>query len=119
MSTVLFGQGAAGADPWPILDATDREYLHAVATVTAIGDTTVITPTSGKKIRLHWLYAINDPTASSAPLIKVKLGGVELYRVYALSKRQRDTGPTDGTLVVNLSGSTGNVAVTAIYEEVT
>ena len=98
-------------------DSGEREFTHVVGTATAIGDTTIHTPASGKRIRLRWIYAINDPTASSSTLMKVKLGGVEVYRVYALSKRQRITGPVDGALVINLS-ATGNVAVTAILEEV-
>lgn len=117
MTSVIFDQGAAGADPWPTADNADREYTHVVATVTASGDTTVHTPAVGKAVRLHWVYAINDPTASSAPLIKVKLGASEVYRVYALSKRQRVTGPVDGALVINLSAA-GSIAVTAILEEV-
>lgn len=99
-------------------DSGEREYIHAVATVTALGDTTVITPTPGKAIRLRWIYAINDPTAASAPLIRVSLGTTEIYRAWALSKRQLKTGEVDAPLIVNLTGSTGQVAVTAIYEEV-
>lgn len=101
----------------PVEDSGEREYTHVTATVTASGDTTVHTPSAGNAVRLRWIYAINNPTAESAPLISVKLGATEVYRVYALSKRQRVTGPVDGALVINLS-STGNVAVTAIFEEV-
>lgn len=101
----------------PVSDSGEREYTHVVATVTASGDTTIHTPAVGKKIRLRWIYAINDPTASSAPLIKISLGASEKYRAWALSKRQRVTGPADGALVVNLSG-TGTVAITALLEEV-
>lgn len=115
MTSVLFDQGAPGADAWPVID--DEEYTHVVATVTASGDTTVHTPAAGKRIRLRWIYAINDPTASSAPLIKVSLGAEEKYRAWALSKAQRVTGPADGELIINLSQA-GNVAVTALLEEV-
>lgn len=101
-----------------VADSGEREYTHVVATVTAAGDTTIHTPAAGKRIRLHWVYAINDPVATTAPLIKVKLGASEKYRVWALSKRQLVTGATDAALVVNL-GTTGNVAVTALLEEVT
>jgi hypothetical protein len=100
-----------------VADSGEREYLHVVATVTATGDTTIYTPAPGNAVRLRWIYAINDPTATSAPLISVRLGAVEVYRVWALSKRQRVTGPADGPLVVNLAGG-GNVAVTALLEEV-
>lgn len=100
-----------------IADSGEREYTHVVATVTNTGDTTVYTPASGKKIRLHWLYCIGDPATDPAPLINIKLGATPIYRVYALSKRQLKTGPIDGSLIFNLSSS-GSVAVTAILEEV-
>lgn len=100
-----------------IPDSGEREYTHVVATVTATGNTTVYTPASGKAIRLRWVYAINDPTASSSTLIKISLGATEVYRAWALSKRQRVTGPVNGALVVNLSAS-GTVAFTALLEEV-
>lgn len=100
-----------------IPDSGEREYTHVVTTVTASGDTTVYTPASGKAIRLHWIYAINDPSALTTPLINIKIGSTALYRVYALSKRQRKTGAVDAPLVVNLSVA-GSVAVTAILEEI-
>lgn len=98
-------------------DSGENEFTHVTATVSASGDTTIATPAAGKAIRLHWFYAINDPTATSAPLLKVKLGAVEIYRAWALSKRQRKTGAVNDPLVLNLSIG-GTVAVTAIYEEV-
>lgn len=88
-----------------------------MATVTASGSTTLYTPASGARIRLHWSYAINDPSASSNPLIKIFLGAEEKFRVYALSKRQTVTGPVDGALIVNLSAA-GSVAVTVLLEEI-
>jgi hypothetical protein len=117
VTTVKFGQGEAGDEPWPMLDTTDVEYTHVCATVTTSGDTTIYTPASGKCVRLHWVYAISDPTASAAPLIDVKLGADTIYRVYALSKRQRKTGAMDAPLIINL-GSAGSVAFTVILEEV-
>lgn len=98
-------------------DSGEHEYTHVVATITASGSTTVYTPSSGKRVRLRWVYAISDPGSSSNPLIKVLLGSEEKYRVYALSKRQSVTGPVDGALAVNLS-TTGSVAFTALLEEV-
>lgn len=115
--SIEFDQGAAGAEAWPISDTTDQEFTHVVATVTASGDTTIHTPAAGMRIRVHWIYAINDPTSSSPPLIKVLLGAVEKFRVYALSKRQVMTGAVDAPLKINLSGA-GSVAVTVILEEV-
>lgn len=98
-------------------DSGEQEYTHVVATVTASGATTVYTPASGRRVRLRWIYAINDPGGATNPLIKVYLGADEKYRVYALSKRQLVTGPVNGALIFNLS-TTGSVAVTAILQEV-
>lgn len=88
-----------------------------VATVTAAGDTVIHTPQAGKRIRLHWVYAINDPGSTTTPLIKISVGPTELYRVYALSKRQLSTGTVDGVLKINLSEA-AEVAVTVLLEEV-
>lgn len=88
-----------------------------VATVTASGPTTVFAPSAGRRVRLRWIYALNDPGSSASPLIKVLLGAQEKYRVYALSKRQLVTGPVDGALIVDLSEA-AEVAVTALLEEV-
>lgn len=99
------------------LDSGEYEYTHVVATVTASGPTTIFTPAAGKLVRLRWIYAVNDPSLTTNPLIKIKIGGNEYFRAYALSKRQNVSGPIDGPLVVDLS-TTGSVAVTAILEEV-
>lgn len=98
-------------------DSGEQEYTHVVATVTASGATTVYTPAAGKRIRLRWIYAINDPGEVTSPLIRIFLGADEKFRVYALSKRQQCTGPVNGSLIVNLSEA-AQVAVTAILEEV-
>lgn len=97
-------------------DSGEREYTHVVDTVTDAGDTIIHTPAPGKRICLRWIYAIN-PASQNPPLIKISLGAEEKYRVWAVSKRQKVTGPVDGALVVNLSTS-GNVAVTALLEEI-
>jgi hypothetical protein len=100
-----------------VQDSGEQEYTHVVATVTASGSTTVYTPASGRRVRLRWIYALNDPGSSASPLIKVLLGAEEKYRVYALSKRQLVTGPVNGALIINLSEA-AEVAVTALLEEV-
>lgn len=98
-------------------DSAEQEFLHVVGTVTAAGNNTIYTPSTGKRIRLRWQYAINDPGLSSSPLIKIFLGAEEKYRLYAISKRQMSTGPVNGALVINLS-QTGSVAVTFLLEEI-
>lgn len=99
------------------LDSGEQNYTHVVATITASGPTTVYTPVAGKRIRLRWIYAINDPGSSASPLIRILLGNQEKYRVYAISKRQFTTGPIDGPLIVNLS-EPAEVACTFLLEEV-
>lgn len=88
------------------------------ATVTASGDTTVLSPALGNAIRLYWVSAINDPDEASSPLIIIKIGSTELYRVFAVAHWEVFEGVADEDLVVNLSG-TGSVAFTAHYEEFT
>lgn len=99
------------------LDSGEQDYTHVVATVTASGSTTIYTPTAGKRIRLRWIYAINDPGSSASPLIKIFLGNQEKFRLYAISKRQWTTGPIDGALIVNLSEA-AEVACTFLLEEI-
>lgn len=98
-------------------DSGEQGFTHVVATITAGGSTTVYTPAAGKRVQLRWLYAVSDPNAATAPVISVFLGAEEKYRVYAVSKRQLVMGPIDGALSVTLSAP-GNVAVTALVEEV-
>lgn len=100
-----------------VVDSGEQELTHVVATVTASGDTTLYTPAAGKRLRLRWVYAINDPASTAAPLIKVFLGASEVYRVYALSKRQLVVGPVNGALKINLSVA-ASVAVTVLLEEI-
>ena len=99
------------------LDSGEQNYTHVVATVTNTGPTVVYTPVAGKRVQLRWIYAISDPALTASPLIRVFLGTEEKYRVYALSKRQKTTGPIDGVLSIQLSEA-GSVAVTAILEDV-
>lgn len=111
------GTPYSGVTYIPGLDSGEQEYTHIVATVSATGNTVIHTPSPGMRLRLHWMYAINDPALASAPLIQVFLGNEEKYRVYALSKRQVVTGPINGTLNITLGGS-GSVAVTALVDEI-
>lgn len=105
------------ATPFPTLDSTDVEYTSVATTVAAAGDNTIYTPAAGKRVRLHWVYAINDPSAATSTKITVKIGSNTYYVAWAISKRQQFTGPVNGPLVINLS-ATGNVAVTAFVEEI-
>lgn len=98
-------------------DSADIEYLAVAVLVTNSGDTVVYTPASGKKIRLHWVYAVNDPSSTTPARITISLGGAVKYITYGVSKRQVDTGPINGTLTITLSQAS-NVACTFRLEEV-
>lgn len=114
-----FGSLALDTTTQAVLAAVlgSAEYIAAASTVTALGDTTVYAPAVGKSIRLHWVHALNDPLGTTQPRITVKLGTSVKYITYGVSKRQVDTGPVNGQLVVNLSVA-GNVACTFRLEEV-
>lgn len=99
------------------IDLGEREALPVSTVVTASGDTTILTPASGKRIRLFRIQAINKPTATTSPLISVKLGGVTIFANYAIALRQKITGAIDGALVVNLSEA-GEVAFTYVAEQI-
>ena len=100
------------------------EFFHAVGSYTT-GDNTIVAGVPDKVIRLQWVQAITNPVATSVPLIKIGFGPStsivsEIYRAWALSKRQRKSGAVGDNLIINLSGSVGEVvAVTAIYEIIT
>ncbi len=104
------------------LDSGEQDWLTAKATVTASGDTTVLTPASGKRIVIRKVYALNAPDAADPALIKIKLlddnGADEWIRNYGILTRQKRTGAIDAPVVVNLDVA-GSVAVTVFYEETT
>ncbi len=87
------------------------------AQVTAAGDTTVYTPAAGKRVRLFWVSAINDPDQSVSPRIIVKFaGGTELYRAAALAHWEIFEGALNEAVVVNLDQA-ADVAVTLHLQE--
>lgn len=100
-----------------IADSTDIEYVPTCVLVTAAGDNIVYTPATGKSIRLHWVYTLNNPTSLTPALITLSLGGVVKFITYGVSKRQQVTGPVNGAMNVNLSVA-GNVACTFLLEEI-
>ena len=97
--------------------AAKTEFVAVTALVTNAGDTTLYTPAAGKKIRLRWSYALNDPAALTPARITIKLGSQVEYITYGVSKSLVDTGPINGALIVNLSAA-GNVACTFRLEEI-
>lgn len=98
-------------------DSGEREYTPVIGTAMSVGPTVIHTPAPGKRVRLRWITAINDPTAENATRISVYLGDKPVYNNWVISKRQFVTGPIDGQLIVDLSVA-GNVAVNAMIEEI-
>jgi hypothetical protein len=117
--------GAGGGDASAANQTTEISRLTArfgggknalVTTVVNSGDTTILTPTSGKALTVYWISAVVDPDQTSTPLIKIKLGTVEIYRVYVLAHWEPFTGAVNDTLVVNLQ-TASEVAVTVHWTE--
>lgn len=115
-------QTTAQASLSQIATALDNRYGGGLtpfaAQVTASGNTTILTPTTGKKLDVRWVTALNDPDQTNAPRIIVKFaGGLELYRSYAIAHWEKFVGATNEALVVNLDQA-GDVAVTIHYKEI-
>lgn len=89
--------------------------LVLTETVVAGGETTILTPPAGQSIRLFWVSAMADPDEANSPLIRVLLGGDEIYRAYVIAQWEIFTGDLNAALKVDLS-SPASVAVTAHYE---
>lgn len=97
---------------------TALRYSGGKTAVTArvtTSPTTIVTPPAGQRLRVVWVYAINDPDQSVTPAITVTLGGVPIYLGFAISHWESFTGPINGALTVALD-SPGDVAFTAHYE---
>lgn len=83
------------------------------ATVASVGDTIIRQPAAGKKITLFWVYAVADSASSVNPIIRIKLGTTELYRVIGgVSHWEPFVGDIDQPLIVHLSDAGANVIVT-------
>lgn len=88
------------------------------ATLNTSGDNTVITPASGKRIRIFWVAFVPDSDNATANLVTVSIGATAIYKGYALAHWEVFTGAADETVVINLA-NTGTVAVTIHYQEIT
>ncbi len=123
--TPLAAAGAGGGDASAANQTTEIARLTArfgggksalTTTVTNSGDTTVLTPDVGKALTVYWVSAIVDPDQATTPLIKVKLGTTELYRVYVLAHWEPFTGAVNVALVINLQ-TNSEVSVTIHYTQ--
>lgn len=86
--------------------------------LTTSGDTTVITPASGKRIRLFWVAFVPNSDNSAANLVTIKIGATTYYTGYAMAHWEVFTGAVNDTVKVNLA-NTQAVAVTIHYMEIT
>jgi hypothetical protein len=98
-------------------DRYSKTKLVHTSVVTASGDTSIITPSSGKSIKMYWISAINDPDSSTSPLITIKIGTTSYYKAYAIAHWEIFTGAVNDSLIINLDEA-GSVAITVHYEEV-
>lgn len=91
----------------------------AVATtITAAGDTTLITPAAGNAIRVVWVSAIPSPDNTAANRVRFSFGaGPAFYEAYALSHWEVFQGGVDVPLVVNAQ-TAEPVSITVHYRQV-
>lgn len=117
----ISSRGLSGAQVLAMIEeytvADDTEHEHHSFSVSQTGPTDVLTPAAGKRIRIVSVAALSDPDAADAPDISVFLGGDELFRGYAIQRKQRKTGPVDGAVSIGLSNAAA-VSGTIVYDEV-
>lgn len=99
------------------MDSGEHEYSHACQLITSAGAHTVVSPAAGKRLRIRWVYALNDPVSDSPAAISIDLGAENLFCTFGVSKRQKKTGGIDEDLVVT-TDTNSRVAVTIVYEEI-
>lgn len=102
------------------LDSAEHEYVPGLlgGVVAASGPNLFYTPAAGKKLRLHWIYALSKPSATVFPLITVMLGNKEICTTYGVSKRKRTTADNPGDALVVILDQPGSVACTFDIEEI-
>ena len=88
------------------------------AVLSTSGDTAVLTPASGKRIRVFWVSLIPNSDNTVANLVTVKFTSTVLYLGYAIAHWEVFTGSTDEVLTVNLANAQP-VAFTVHYQEIT
>lgn len=88
-------------------------------TLIAAGDNTVLTPTSGKALRVVWVSAIPSSDNTNANLVKFKFGtgGTPFYIAYAVAHWEVFQGAVNQALVVNCATSEA-VSVSIHYREI-
>lgn len=124
-AVMLFGwDGKAGAAQ-PV-ERYSGGKSAAVFTITSSGNTTVITPASGKRIRVFWVSYVPSSDNSNANLVKVGFGtasgsidsGQEFYRGFVVSHWEPFTGAVDKSVIVNTATAEA-INGTIHYQEIT
>lgn len=90
--------------------------LAVATTVTAAGDTTLVTPPGGQRVRVVWVSAIANPDNLSANRTRFKFGaaGAPFYESYAVAHWEVFDGGIGVPLIVNCQTAEA-VSVTAHY----
>lgn len=85
--------------------------------VAAAGDTTLITPAAGKRLRVYWVSVIPNPDNVAANLVRIKINTDTIYCTYAVAHWEIFEGAVDESVLINLENASP-VAVTIHYVEV-
>lgn len=99
------------------------DQTPAVATLTAAGNTTVITPTVGKRLVVRWIAFTPSQDNTAANEVRVGFGPstaitTELVRLYATSHVELFTGATNDRLIAN-TATAEKVLLSVHYKEIT
>jgi hypothetical protein len=109
------------AQPLAVAGSSDERWAgghSTVATViSAAGDTTLVTPSSGHRLRVVWVSALPSPDNTAANRIRVRFdSSAPFYDGYAVGHWEPFDGPVDGPLIINMATSEP-VAVNVHYRE--
>lgn len=87
--------------PLPVT-AGSKAITHVPITATAAGNTVIVTPTGGKKIRVHWYSMSNDHNVTAT--VGMRFGSGTIMHEYALAA-------DGGNVIANLLDATWEGAV--------
>lgn len=86
--------------------------------ISSSGDHAVITPASGKRIKVVWVAFVPNSDNDAANLVQIKFqNGSVFYTGYAMAHWEIFVGPTNSPVIVN-TATVEPVAITIHYEEI-
>lgn len=87
-------------------------------TITASGNTLLVAPSAGKRLRVVWVSAIPSPDNANANRVRFKFGsdGDALYESYAVAHWEAFDGLADEAFYINAQTAEA-VSVTVHYRE--